>query len=107
MDVGKGKYCVAFFHDLLNMFVEPRACSTLLKTITQYGEGKPAVAGSPIVIKGDLYKHPSLRIAYYQQLQQECLPYELSPIQVRYLPTYFPLALLCTFLCVVFLYYVL
>ena len=55
--------------------------STLLKLLTEYGDVTHLTEGSPVVIQGEMYKHPSMRIAFYQQLQQECLPYELSPLQ--------------------------
>jgi ATP-binding cassette, subfamily F, member 3 len=56
--------------------------STLLKLITQYGEIPPPSSNSAVhVISGEIFKHPNMKIAYYQQHQADCLPYELTPLQ--------------------------
>lgn len=55
--------------------------STLLKLLTEYGELGDIDSRSPVVIRGEVYKNPAMRIAYYQQLQQESLPYAESPLQ--------------------------
>lgn len=55
--------------------------STLLKLITQYGENLGVTPDSVYVISGEIFKHPNMKIAYYQQHQADCLPYELTPLQ--------------------------
>jgi ATPase subunit of ABC transporter with duplicated ATPase domains len=58
--------------------------STLLRLLVEHGEiaaGGELDLSSPVVIRGEMYKNPAMRIAYYQQLQQESLPYALSPLQ--------------------------
>mmetsp|Transcript_35724 Transcript_35724/g.66710 ORF Transcript_35724/g.66710 Transcript_35724/m.66710 type:complete len:705 (+) Transcript_35724:248-2362(+) len=53
--------------------------STLMKLIASYGEEK-GEDGVPALESGDMYKHHNIRIAYYQQHQADCLPYDLSPL---------------------------
>lgn len=55
--------------------------STLLKLITQYGENLPITSNTVTIISGEIFKHPNIKIAYYQQHQADCLPYELTPLQ--------------------------
>lgn len=38
-------------------------------------------AGFPVLLAGDITKHHALRVAYFQQHQQDCLPYEQSPLE--------------------------
>ena len=35
----------------------------------------------PSLLSGELYKHHSLRIAYFHQHQQDCLPFDSTPLQ--------------------------
>lgn len=46
--------------------------------------------GEPLLLAGEIFKHGSLRTAYFQQHQQECLPYELTPLE--YLASVAPVA---------------
>ena len=74
--------------------------STLMKVIHSYGqESDPSSSssaadsnerGEPLLLAGEISKHGSLRTAYFQQHQQECLPYELTPLE--YLASVAPVA---------------
>ena len=46
--------------------------------------------GEVLLLAGEISKHNSLRTAYFQQHQQECLPYDLSPLE--YLHSVAPVA---------------
>ena len=72
--------------------------STLMKMIESYGvEHDPTALGEgtdtsalPVLLSGEVSKHHSLRTAYFQQHQQECLPYDQSPLE--YLGSVAPVA---------------
>jgi ATPase subunit of ABC transporter with duplicated ATPase domains len=72
--------------------------STLMKLIHNYGqEYDPSALGAaqdtsadPVVMAGEVSRHGSLRTAYFQQHQQECLPYEQTPLE--YLTSVAPVA---------------
>jgi ATP-binding cassette, subfamily F, member 3 len=55
--------------------------STLMKLIASYGEERVAGEVCPALESGDMYKHHNIRLAYYQQHQQDSLPYDLSPLE--------------------------
>jgi ATP-binding cassette subfamily F protein 3 len=55
--------------------------STLLRLLHEFGNIQLTSDESPVLISGDVMKHPTARVAYYHQHQQESLPYELSPLQ--------------------------
>ena len=54
--------------------------STLMKLIADIGSRVDSEL-APCLRSGDIYKHHNIRVAYYQQHQQDCLPYELSPLE--------------------------
>lgn len=60
--------------------------STLLKIIDEYETGGSNVndansnGASPCLGRGSIFKANHLRVAYYQQHQQDALPYEASPL---------------------------
>lgn len=75
--------------------------STLMKMIHNYGRENPSAGilagpapgddrGDVLLLAGEVSKHNSLRTAYFQQHQQECLPYDLSPLE--YLHSVAPVA---------------
>jgi ATP-binding cassette subfamily F protein 3 len=47
-------------------------------------------SAAPVLMAGEVSRHNSLRTAYFQQHQQECLPYDQSPLE--YLASVAPLA---------------
>jgi ATPase subunit of ABC transporter with duplicated ATPase domains len=55
--------------------------STLLKLIQEYEDELLHNASSPVLSSGTIYKANHLRVAYYQQHQQDSLPYEISSLQ--------------------------
>jgi ATPase subunit of ABC transporter with duplicated ATPase domains len=40
-----------------------------------------SIDSHPSLLSGELYKHHSLRIAYFHQHQQDCLPFDSTPLQ--------------------------
>lgn len=74
------------------------AHSTLMKLIHNYGQEHDPTAlgadkdtsGDPVLMAGEVMRHGSLRTAYFQQHQQECLPYDQSPLE--YLTAVAPVA---------------
>lgn len=69
-----------------------------MKLIHNYGqEHDPSALGAaedrsadPVLMVGDITRHGSLRTAYFQQHQQECLPYDQTPLE--YLTSVAPVA---------------
>ena len=55
--------------------------STLMKMVAGYGEEGKLDEIVPILEAGEIYKHHSVRIMYYQQHQQDSLPYDKSPLE--------------------------
>jgi len=63
--------------------------STLMKLIHHHGqEIDPLALGvaedtsaTPVLMSGEVSRHPTLRTAYFQQHQQECLPYDQTPLE--------------------------
>lgn len=66
--------------------------STLLQFLSRHegcaarARAAPSVSSAgesegPVAVGGEFHCHPSLRIAHYQQHQQDSLPYALSPLQ--------------------------
>lgn len=65
--------------------------STLMKLIASYGEDNNSSRGGeggrgggevlPALESGEMYKHHNIRLAYYQQHQQDSLPYDLSALE--------------------------
>lgn len=69
-----------------------------MKLIHNYGQdADPTALGAaedtsadPVLMAGEVARHGSLRTAYFQQHQQECLPYDQSPLE--YLASAAPVA---------------
>jgi ATPase subunit of ABC transporter with duplicated ATPase domains len=60
--------------------IEYMYCSTLLRIIAAH-QGETVTSHlSAQITSGELYLHPSLRLAYYQQHQADTLPLEVSPL---------------------------
>lgn len=56
--------------------------STLLKVIEMSGIISEANTHiEPKIIKGNITRNQNIRLAYYQQYQQDALPYDLSPLE--------------------------
>jgi len=46
-----------------------------------YLSDNTSIDSNPFLLCGEVYKHHSLRIAYFHQHQQDCLPFDLTPLQ--------------------------
>lgn len=55
--------------------------STLLKIIDEFQSEKDIPETSPCLSAGSVFKANHLRVAYYQQHQQDSLPYAVSPLE--------------------------
>lgn len=57
-----------------------------MQLIEEYDQGKPVDSdsnnkASPILLSGTAYKANHLKVAYYQQHQQDCLPYDMTSLE--------------------------